>query len=275
MKFSWFPGHMKKALRQLESFVPLTDMVFFMLDSRVPQASINPELLKLASKKTICYLLNKSDLADPTITSQWVQYFRNRGDRALSIVANDNRATNAIFNEVEAVRATLLEKRGSKRILDSTIRIMVVGLPNSGKSTLINKIAGKVVVSTGKKPGLTRGIQWISLRKQIDMLDMPGIFYPRLESEEQAWHLAATGAAMDIAFPVDELAYEILLFMRDKSHEFVSDLDLTDVESALRTVAEKRNFILRGGKPDYDRAAAWSYTSFKDGKFGRFSLELP
>lgn len=275
MKFSWFPGHMRKALRLLREAVPLTDMVLLMLDARIPGSSINPELLKIIGTRPCIYLLNKADLAEPTITSEWINFYSSKGIKAISISANTSGIASKLSSAIEDVRKKLMDKKAEKKRLDNDIRIMVLGVPNSGKSTLINKIAGKTVAIAGKKAGLTRGLQWLSLSNNIQMLDVPGIFYPRLESEEQAWHLAAVGAAREVAFASDDLAFEIVKFLKEKNNDFVREISSANALESLTQAGLKKNFILKGGKVDFERTAMWIIISFREGKFGRFSLERP
>ncbi len=275
MKFSWFPGHMKKALRQLESYIKLVDMVLLILDARIPSASLNPDLQKLIGGRRCVYILNKADLAEQGTTSRWTKYFASTGQKSLAISANTSGLSSKLVKVIEAVRDELIELRSAKNRCDRDVKIMVLGIPNAGKSTVINNLAGKSVVSTGKKAGLTRGLQWISIRNDIKMLDVPGIFYPRLKDETEAWHLASTGAAREVAFPVDELSCEILLFLQSRNHPFTEGMPDSSMEEMLAFAGKKQNFILKQAKVDYERTAMWLITGFRDGKFGRFSLEEP
>ena len=266
---------MKKALRQLESYMPLVDMVILLLDARVPESSLNPDLQRLIGSHKCVYVLNKADLAESAVTSNWLNWFSTQGYKSISMSANGSGIAGKLIKAIEEVRDGVTEKHAIKKRIDREVRIMVLGIPNSGKSTLINKIAGKAVVATGKKAGLTRGLQWIALRNDIKMLDVPGIFYPRLKDEEQAWHLAAVGAAREVAFPIDELAGEILLFLKSKNHDITADMPDTSIEEMLLFIGKKKNFILKQGKIDYERTAMWIITGFRDGTFGKFSLEAP
>lgn len=266
---------MKKAIRQLESYMPLVDMVILLLDARVPGSSLNPDLQRLIGSRKCVYVLNKADLAEPAVTSNWLNWFASRGQKSISMSANGSGIASKLIKAIEEVREDVTEVRIAKKRIDREVKIMVLGIPNSGKSTLINKIAGKTVVATGKKAGLTRGLQWISLRNDIKMLDVPGIFYPRLRDEIQAWHLAAVGSAREVAFPIDELAGEILLFLKSKNHEFTIGMPDTSVEEMLSFAGKKKNFILKQGKVDYERTSMWIMTCFRDGDFGQFSLEVP
>ena len=274
MKFSWFPGHMKKSLKELKEALPSVDVVIFMLDARVPASSFNYDLEKLVSGKKILFTINKTDLASPAVTSAWLNHFKGQGKNVVAISSKKG-SIKSLIDVLEKFRSEICEARAKRGRVGKTIRIMAVGVPNSGKSTIINRLAKKSVSPTGKKAGLTRGFHWLSIGNDMELLDMPGIFYPKLKSEDSAWHLAAVGAARDVAFPVDDLSYEILKFLKEREHEFTADIDVSSAESALSGAGKKRNFIKSGGNVDYDRTAMWVMTNFRDGKFGSFSLEFP
>lgn len=273
MKFSWFPGHMRKALRQVEESVALVNVVLVMLDARIPHSSFNRDLERIVARKPCIYLLNKSDLAEKQATEDWVGHYRENGYTALPVSAKSGRNFDKLKVLLAGHRAELVEKRRSKKRLDEDLRIMVVGIPNAGKSTIINKLAGAALAKTGKKAGLTRGLQWVKLSNHVQMLDVPGIFYPRLTGEVQAWHLAAVGAAREVAFSIDDLSAEILRFLKSRNHAFTADMEVTATEEMLDFAGRKKNFIIRGNKVDYDRTAMWVITGFRDGYFGAFTLE--
>lgn len=275
MRFSWFPGHMRKALRELKERIPLADLVIFMMDARIPQSSINPELEKYASNKRILYVMNKTDLASPSVTSSWVRHFREEGKSVVAISSKKTKSLKPLSDKIDEIRGEIVEARSRKGRIDSMVRAVAVGIPNSGKSTIINRLAGRAVAPAGKKAGLTRSLQWLPAGRNLEILDMPGIFYPRLSGDDMAWRLAAVGAAREVSFPVDDLAFEILLFLKARGHEFVEGMPDSSAEEALGFAGRKNNFILSGGRIDYDRAAMWIVTNFRDGKMGAYSLEFP
>lgn len=275
MKFSWFPGHMKKALRELKERIPLADLIIFMIDARIPASSFNPELEKTAANKKILYVINKTDLASPSVTSAWLKYFRERNMNAVAVSSKNMKNSKVILDRIDIIRKEIQAQRALKNRIDGNVRAIALGIPNSGKSTIINRLAGKTVAAAGKKAGLTRALQWLSAGKDLEILDVPGIFYPRLSTEEMAWHLAAVGAAREVAFPVDELSFEILKFLKKRSHPFTEGMNDESIVDSLDFAGRKNNFIISGGKVDYERTSMWIVSNFREGKFGAYSLEFP
>ncbi len=275
MKFSWFPGHMKKALRQINEHLSLIDAVIFILDARIPKSSFNPELEKIIGKKKALYVMNKTDLASPAVTAAWLKKFKNNDMNVAAVSSKKTQNFKELIKILENIREEVYETKTKKNRTDKTLRLMVMGIPNSGKSTIINRLAGKNVVMTGKKAGLTKGLQWLSISRDIEIMDAPGIFYPKLETEEAAWHLAAVGAAKETVFPADELAFHILKFLSERNCGFCVDIPTNNPEEALHFAGLKKNFIKAKGAVDYERTAAYIITNFREGNFGAFSLEFP
>lgn len=279
MSINWYPGHMKKTEMLLKDQMKLVDVVIELLDSRIPRSSSNPKLKALLQHKQRVIVLNKSDTADPVVTKSWEQFYRLQGVKAIAVNANASGTLRIITDEVKeayAVQSARLESRGRR---PRPARVMVVGIPNVGKSTLINQMAGKGSAKTGDKPGVTRGKQWIRVHDQIEMLDTPGILWPKFENPLTGIHLAQTGAIRDEILDQQELAshlihylltsYPVLLLAR-----YGGDATIGAAEY-IEWIAKARGCLIRGGEPDYLRVSTIILDEFRSGKIGRISLERP
>lgn len=281
MVIQWFPGHMTKAQRMIEENMKMVDAVCELLDARIPFSSRNPDIDRLAGDKPRLVVLNRVDLADPKITALWREYFKKQG---LAVIETDARTGKGVKEFAPAVRAVLKEKiaqleekgQGSR-----PLRIMILGIPNVGKSTLINKLAGRKAAIAGDKPGVTRGKQWISLGNGLDMLDTPGILWPKFDSQEVGEALAITNAIKADVLDKETLAANFALRLRalkpealTERYKFVPDSDKNGFE-LLEDIGRKRGFLISGGEVDIERAANILLGEYHDGKLGRISLEAP
>ncbi|WP_314057806.1 ribosome biogenesis GTPase YlqF [Shuttleworthella satelles] len=278
MNIQWFPGHMTKAKRQMQEDIKLIDLVIELLDARIPLASRNPEIDQLARDKARMILLNKADLSDPKATSRWKEYFERQG---MTVLALDSRSASlrkpmqkAIMDATEKKRARDL-RRGIK---NRPVRAMIAGIPNVGKSTLINSLAGRAAARTGNKPGVTKGKQWIHLRDNIDLLDTPGILWPKFEDQETGIHLAMIGAISDHVLQVEDLSLKVIHFLREAYPGALSDRYAVDEEKEdvdiLSAIALKRGCLVRGNEIDYRKTADLFLDEFRKGQLGRISIEM-
>ncbi len=278
MNIQWFPGHMTKAKRQMQEDIRLIDLVIELLDARIPLASRNPEIDQLARDKARMILLNKADLSDPKATSRWKEYFERQG---MTVLALDSRSASlrkpmqkAIMDATEKKRARDL-RRGIK---NRPVRAMIAGIPNVGKSTLINSLAGRAAARTGNKPGVTKGKQWIHLRDNIDLLDTPGILWPKFEDQETGIHLAMIGAISDHVLQVEDLSLKVIHFLREAYPGALSDRYAVDEEKEdvdiLSAIARKRGCLVRGNEIDYRKTADLFLDEFRKGQLGRISIEM-
>ena len=277
MNFQWYPGHMTKAKRQMQEDMKLIDLVIELVDARIPLSSRNPDIDDLGKNKYRLILMNKSDLADRKQTEAWSSYFRSRG---FFVVCLDARSKNGMKNVTDVIMEACKEKmeRDRKRgIKNRPVRAMVVGIPNVGKSTFINSYAGKACAKTGNKPGVTKGKQWIRLNKNVELLDTPGILWPKFEDQMVGLRLALIGSIKDEILNTDELAMELIHILTDMYPGVLKDRDGVDEEQKdtdiLCEIAEKRNCLSKGNELDYSKAAALLIDEFRSGKLGKITLE--
>ncbi len=281
MNIQWFPGHMTKAQRMIEDNIKLVDAVCEIIDARIPSASRNPDIDKLAAGKPRLVILNRVDLADPAITKRWRAYFEKSG---VSVIETDAKSGKGINGFVPAVRKLLAEKISeyeAKGQVGRPLRVMILGIPNVGKSTFINKVAGRKAAIAGDKPGVTRGRQWINIDKSLDLLDTPGILWPKFDSQEIGELLAVTNAIKADVIDKETLAANFMLRLRNiypqaitERYKFKPDPDANGFE-LLEEAAKKRGFLVSRGEYDIERMANTVLTEYHDGKLGRLTLELP
>lgn len=281
MNIQWYPGHMTKTRRMMEENISLVDVVIELLDARIPYSSKNPDIDQLARNKYRIIVLNKSDLADGAKTAKWISYFEKQG---FSVVLADSISGKGL-NEVTVCARNLMkekiERLKAKGRIFVPIRAMIVGIPNVGKSTFINKYVGKATAKTGDKPGVTRGKQWIKIKKDFELLDTPGILWPKFEDQEVGRKLAFTGAINDDILDIQTLASEFIYAMYEVDPQTVAaryGISLDIMEEPLKTlerIGEKRGFKQKGGAVDMDRTAKILLDEFRGGKLGRLTLELP
>lgn len=278
---NWYPGHMTKARRMVEAMLPNVDCVAELVDARIPLSSKNPDIERIVKDKPKLLVLNKSDVADPVMNKWWKNYFEEKG---CSVLLFDSRvrseASFTLFeNKIKEVCSEVLERRKQRGIVGKSVKIMVLGIPNVGKSTFINNLSGQKAAKAEDRPGVTRGKQWISLRNGIDMLDMPGILWPKLENKYAAQNLAITGAIKDNILDLEGLAMVLLDILKNRYVDFLRErykLPETlpeDVYELLNLIAAKRGFILSGGRFDTERASIVLLDEFRAGKIGRITLD--
>ena len=286
MQFQWYPGHMTKAKRAMQEDIKLVDLVIELVDSRVPLASRNPDIDELGKNKSRLVIMNKADLADEKINKQWEAFFKEKGYYVVMMDARSSAGKGAVQRVIaEACRAKI-ERDRKRGILNRPVRAMVVGIPNVGKSTFINSIAGKACAKTGNKPGVTRGNQWIRLNKQVELLDTPGILWPKFEDQTVGLKLAMIGSIKDDIINTTELGVEIIGFLAKEYPEALpkrygidgfaaeSDVMMSAVE-LLRKIAEKKNCRKQGNELDLDRMAMMVVDDFRSGRLGKISVERP
>ena len=277
MNFQWYPGHMTKAKRQMQEDMKLIDLVIELVDARIPLSSCNPDIDDLGKNKYRLILMNKSDLADRKQTEAWSSYFRSRG---FFVVCLDARSKNGMKNVTDVIMEACKEKmeRDRKRgIKNRPVRAMVVGIPNVGKSTFINSYAGKACAKTGNKPGVTKGKQWIRLNKNVELLDTPGILWPKFEDQMVGLRLALIGSIKDEILNTDELAIELIHILTGMYPGVLKERYGVDEEQKdtdiLCEIAEKRNCLSKGNELDYSKAATLLIDEFRSGKLGKITLE--
>lgn len=281
LNIQWFPGHMTKAGRMIEDNVRLVDAVCEILDARIPAASRNPDIDRLAGGKPRLIILNRVDLADPAATAKWRDYFKKQG---LAVLETDSKSGKGVSGFPNAVRFVLKEKieaYAAKGQVGRPLRVMVLGIPNVGKSTFINKAAGKKAAAVSDRPGVTRGRQWISVDRGMELLDTPGILWPRFDSQVVGELLAVTGAVKDDVVDRETLAANFLVRLRgsypqalEQRYKLTGTDGMTGFEM-LTAAAKKRGFLISGGEPDIERMSAVLLDEFRGGKLGRITLELP
>ena len=277
----WFPGHMAKTLRLMETETRHVDCVLQVLDARIPLSSLNPEIERITAGKPHLYVLNKADLADPAITRQWLEYFRSAGEGCLPMDSKQKGRANAVRTPIEQELAALMERRRAKGMVGARIRVMVVGIPNVGKSTFINSFAGTTRAKAANKPGVTRGKQWITVGN-YDLMDMPGVLWKKFDSLETAANLAFIGSIRDDILDVEELACGLLSSVRGiypqrllERYKLPADaLELAPYDLLL-AIGAKRGMLVSGGEVDAERAARTVVGEFRASKWGRLSLERP
>ena len=281
MNIQWFPGHMTKAQRMIEENLKLVDAVCEILDARIPSASRNPDIDRLAGGKPRLVILNRCDLADPEATKRWRQFFQKQG---IAILETDARTGKGVSGFVPAVRSLLSEKLReyeAKGQVGRALRVMILGIPNVGKSTFINKVAGRKAAIAGDKPGVTRGRQWISIDAGLDLLDTPGILWPKFDSQEVGEMLAITNAIKADVLDKETLGANFMLRLRAhypealrERYKFEPDPDANGFE-LLEEAAKKRGFLISRGEYDIERMANTLLGEYHDGKLGRLTLEYP
>ncbi len=279
MIVQWYPGHMTGARRMMQESMPAIDVVIELLDARVPGASKNPDIDTLAKGKSRVILLNKADSADPAKTALWKQYYEKKGFAVLPLDARNRKETTPVTRIVQEVCRDKIERDKRRGIVGRVIKAMIVGIPNVGKSTFINSFAGRSVAKTGNRPGVTKGKQWIRLSKDMDLLDTPGILWPKFEDPTVGQHLAWIGSVNDNILDLTELSYGLMAFLQKSYCNILADrykiTEGVSPEEALLSVAEIRKCLKKGGEPDLDKAARCLLGDLRDGRLGRITLEDP
>ena len=279
MNLQWYPGHMTKAKRQMQEDLKLIDLIIDLVDARIPLSSRNPDIDELGKNKARLILLNKSDLADERYNEQWSAYFQKKGFYVVKVNAKSGAGLKSIQGVIQEACKAKIERDRRRGIKNRPIRAMVVGIPNVGKSTFINSYAGKACAKTGNKPGVTKGKQWIRLNKTLELLDTPGILWPKFEDQEVGKRLAFIGSIKDEILNLEELSLELLDCIRTNYPGLLNTRYGIEEEgtpvSLLEAVADKRKCLIRGQEIDYAKAAGIVMEEFRNGKIGRITLEFP
>lgn len=283
MNYQWYPGHMTKAIRMMQENIKLIDLVIELVDARIPISSRNPDIDTLGKNKYRLVLLNKADLGDPACNHAWAAYFHEKGIAVLEINARTGDGCRTVTGAVREVCREKLERDRRRGIVNRPIRAMVVGIPNVGKSTFINSLAGRACAKTGNKPGVTKGKQWIRLSKELELLDTPGILWPKFEDREVGMRLAFIGSMNDEILIPDELACDLIgcvqrlypgaLAARYGVEPPAQEFAACEAADVLAQIAVRRGCLAAGGEPDLPKAAGLVIDDFRSGRLGRMTLE--
>lgn len=277
---NWYPGHMAKTKKQIIEDLKLIDIVIEILDSRVPLASQNPDIEEIVKDKSKIIVLNKADLADNNITNKWIEFYKNKGIKAVAVESTNSKGIKDVIEAIKLEYESLKEKYSKKGRIGKAIRVMIVGIPNVGKSTFINSIAKKNTAKVGNKPGVTKQKQWIKVTNEIELMDTPGMLWPKLENKDFAMHLAFVGTIGENAIDKEEIAYYLLEYLikiypvRIKER-FNIELEEKETIDVLEEIARKRGAIISGGNINMQKVSDIILNEFQNGKLGRITIELP
>ncbi len=285
-QIQWFPGHMAKTLRELREEMGLCDCIVEVCDARIPRSSRNPELLRIAESKTRLLLLNKEDLADAATTEEWLKFYAAKGQAAMATQAQRQGSAKAVARKILELNEEKIARARSRGRINRPIRCFVAGIPNCGKSTLVNSLVGRKAAATSNKPGVTRSLSWLKAGTHLSVLDTPGLLWPKVEEREAAIVLGACAAIKDDVMPLTELAGEFLLLlcqryagMMEREYGLVlTNADYTEAEQGellLEVLARNRGLLRQGSEADLQRAARHILTAFRSGSLGHLSLESP
>lgn len=274
----WFPGHMAKTKRKIKEILPIIDAVAEVVDARIPISSRNPDLKEIIENKPHIILLNKCDMADSAVTKRWIEHYKKKGTLAIAIDCKSGKGIGAFKDTVKAVLADKLQSYQEKGMVGKPLRVMVVGIPNVGKSSFINKIAGKTRAKAENRPGVTRGNQWFTIDKQLELLDTPGVLWPKFDDITVGEHLAFTGAVKDRILDTELLAMRLIEILSQNYADLLENrygkLDFSlDSYELLCLIGKKRGMVIRGGETDTERAANMLLEEYRNQKIGNISLE--
>lgn len=279
MEFQWYPGHMTKAKRMMQENLKLIDVIIELVDARIPYSSKNPDIDGLANGKSRILLMNKYDLADPEVVKQWMDYYQEKGFFVSKVNSKKGTGVRDVQELIKKACAKKIERDRKRGILNRPIRAMIVGIPNVGKSTFINSFAKKACTKTGNKPGVTKGKQWIRLNKNTELLDTPGILWPKFNDQNVGLRLAYIGSIKDELFHIYEVCVLLISYLEEKyPGKIAAFYEISQREEAseiLTEIAKRRGIVKTGGEFDLDKAARCLVDDFRAGKLGLFSLEVP
>ena len=292
MNINWYPGHMAKTKREITQDLRIIDIVIELLDARIPMASQNPDISRLIKGKKKIIVLNKCDLADEKENQRWVSYFENKNIPAVLVDSNSGKGIDNCIKKIEKIMEEIQNKQAEKGRVGRKIKAMILGIPNVGKSSFINKIAKRTTAEVGNKPGVTKQKQWIRINEKIELLDTPGVLWPKFESQDVALKLAFTGTIKETVIEKTEIAYELLKYLlkneREKicnryglSSEYIEDVLNKDnpenfnIYEIMLEIGRKRGCIISGGNIDDEKTSKIILDDFKNGKIGRITLECP
>ena len=279
--YHWYPGHMTKAVRMMQENLKLIDLIIELTDARIPGSSRNPDIEKLGAQKSRIILLNKADLADPDCNRRWADFFREKGAYALEMNAKTGAGIRTLSAAVRDVCREKLERDRKRGIVNRPIRAMVAGIPNVGKSTLINACAGRACAKTGNKPGVTKGRQWIRVNGELELLDTPGILWPSFEDAKAGMYLAFIGSMNDEAILPEKLACDLIRTLEElypgavQARYGIGKRQGAEPELTLADIARCRGCLLKGDNPDLKKASGILLDDFRSGRLGRMTLERP
>lgn len=287
MTIQWFPGHMTRARRQIQEKLKLIDVVIELIDARLPLSSRNPMIDEILQGKPRLIIMNKADLADPAVTKQWQDYFKGEGQTAFPVDASTGTGVKDIPGQLKLLLKEKIDRQIAKGMNPRAIRALIVGIPNVGKSTLINRLAGRSIAATGDRPGVTKGQQWIKVGGEIELLDTPGILWPKFEDENVGYRLAVTGAIKEEILNVEDVAFFAVKYLGsfyweafrvrfelDESTPHDSDQS-EDIVAIMEAVGRKRGCLMSGGRVNLEKASKTLLRELRAGKMGRFSMEAP
>ena len=286
MNINWYPGHMAKTKRQIIDDMKLVDVVIELLDARIPKSSQNPDIQGMVKNKKRIVILNKSDLADEKETKKWIEYFKKKNILAIDVDSNQGKGIKQVSQAIEKIMEDELKIQNSKGRIRKTIRVMIVGIPNVGKSSFINRISKKTTMTVGNKPGVTRQKQWIRIGNQIELLDTPGVLWPKFESEEGGLNLSYTGSIKEEILEKTEIAYNLLKFL-DENYSSdlyvkykISEQEIDEIKDnpqytleLMYLIGKKRGALISGGNIDEEKVAKIILDDFKNGRIGKITLE--
>lgn len=281
MNVNWFPGHMTKALREMENDIKLVDCVCELTDARIPYSSRNPALDSILGRKPRLIILNRADQADPNLTKRWITFYQEQGFAAIETDCKSGKGVDKFSGAVRELLKEKLAALEAKGQVGRPLRAMVVGIPNVGKSSFINRVAGRKAAAASDKPGVTRGKQWVTISKGLELLDTPGVLWPKFEEKSIGEHLSFTGAVKDQVVDVEELACHLLSELAERKPQALAErYKLTELEGLqgwelLEAAAKKRGFLVSRGEADTLRMSNILLDEFRAGKLGRITLEVP
>ena len=279
MNVQWYPGHMTKARRAMQEQIRLIDLVIELTDARLPMSGRNPDLNELSKNKARLLILNKADLADPEATKRWTKRFEEEGVQVLTLDSRKNSGTRTIDAAIAKAVAEKTERDRRRGILNRSVKVMVVGIPNVGKSTFINSLVKRSAAKTGDKPGVTKGNQWIQLKKGVDLLDTPGVLWPKIDDPQVGIRLALVGTVNDMILDTEELSLQGFAYLTANysgllQEKYGLDESLSPSDMLVQ-LAENRKLIKKGAVPDTERAASMFLDDLRGGRIGRITFELP
>ena len=281
MNIQWYPGHMTKAKRMMQENIKIIDLIIEIVDARLPVSSRNPEIDNLVGSKPRLMLLNKADIADSSLNKEWEKYFAQKGISAYAVSSTTGKNFNFIFDKCKELLAEKIQREKDKGIVNRAIKIMICGVPNVGKSSFINKLSGRKSAITGDRPGQTKGKQWIRLKNNFELLDTPGILWPKFDDEQVGLKLAYTGAIKDEIIDTEELACNLLEYLRDNYPKSLEErykmIDFSSMKGyeLLEYLGKERGFVVSGGEIDTERAAGILLDEFRGARLGNITLEKP
>lgn len=279
MIIQWFPGHMTKALRMMQDNVKIVDAIGYVLDARAPAACFNPSFEKIVGNKPCVFILNKCDLADNAKVDKWCAYLKQRGNKVVKVTATASAEAGKITSAFEEITLPLREKQRQKGVF-KPVRCLILGVPNCGKSTIINCLSGRKTVITGDKPGVTKGKQWVRLKTGLELLDTPGTLWPKFDEEKLAYELCFVGSIKDDVVDLTDVALHLIgqlaqLYPQNLSDRYKIETQGKTSQEIFDVIAQKRGFLLRGGEIDVERCSKAVLDDFRKGKMGKITLDLP